>query len=425
MCSSPSCQNNPLDTIAQLETNKYRNNQKKELNPIQKRARSKYLSLSLVGELYSLNSPLKSSYGRSLACCNTVEVEDGIAKSQYCKNRWCLVCSRIKTAVSIQKYKKSLDDEITNPYFVTLTIPNIPANFLEPKLKEMMDELKKIVWKRNKQFQRQIAKEGEKGYIPKLKCVAKYECTYNSIRHDFHPHIHIIVSSKESAKFLVNEWFLRFPKASTKAQDFRQADEDSKLELFKYTAKLMSQIEDFEKGKKEVGKIYVEALDIIYRAFRKKRTLRAYGFKLDIAETFEDDELEAVTEVDAGDGVYIYNKQASDWINTRTGEFLAMWILTSREKYFKKSIISDTGKTFITKKLNSDDLEALIDGYRFKPRFKGKFKDKYSLVTMLDQCKSEMFTFECELWDQVKALGFDDSEGEFVVKLKREMENFR
>jgi len=143
------CSSSPirLDTKAQVGTHP----PKQELSAIQKRAKSKFLSYGLVKALYSLDSPLKHAYGRSLGCTKDMEVENGVARSTYCKNRWCLTCARIRTAVLIEKYKETLDDEFYNPYFVTLTVPNVSAEGLEKKVVEMFKTFKTVIEKRKKQ----------------------------------------------------------------------------------------------------------------------------------------------------------------------------------------------------------------------------------------------------------------------------------
>ena len=399
-----------LDNIAQVGTNP-------SLSAIQKRARSKFLSYRLVKALANLDSPLKSSYIRSLSCCNEVEVENGVAKSKYCKNRWCFTCARIKTAVLIDKYKDSLDNELPDAYFVTLTIPNCKAGQLRYKVDEMYQEFKRISEKHKKRFQRGQEKQ-------KLKCVTKLECTYNAKRHDFHPHFHIIVNSKESAKYLKSEWLSRFPSTKSVAQDIRKADEGSKLELFKYTAKVMSQIEEFEKGNDSQKPIFVEALDVIYRALRKKRTLRAYGFRLEISEDFNDEDLKAVTKVKAEDGEYEYFADHKDWINKETGEFLSLWIATSRERKFVKNIIPHSGRKFLKKWLTVSDIIDLVENYRLEISFRSKRR----LIDYFNYSKLgeyELGNFEQHMFKKVKSMNFDDDFQQFRYKLHKFLESKR
>ncbi|MEM6696767.1 MAG: protein rep [Bacteroidota bacterium] len=395
-----------LDTIAQLDTGSSKcccKNQ--ELNAIQKRARSKFLSYNLIKKLYELDSPLKSSYGRSLGCTDKVEVVNGVATSRYCKNRFCLVCARIRTAVLLEKYKKSLEEEITDPYFLTLTLPNVKAYELADCIKQMFKTFVKIKEKYKRRFSR-------KTEDIELKAVVKLECTFNSKRVDFNPHLHVIVNTKHVGKYMRSEWLERYPTASKKAQDLRKADENSKIELFKYSTKLMSQIEDFENGKDKVKPIIVESLDVIFRALHKVRTLRAYGFKLEVDESFGDEDLQAVTHVQKDDGEFDYTPEACDWINKETGEMLAEWQAGERERFFVRHMYS-TGQKFLKKWLTMSDITDFIEKYRLLAGFRNH--QDYALYMKTDL--NVYATFVNESFRDCQKMGFDDDFGRFNDKL--------
>ena len=211
----------PFNTIAQVDTeSKIAKNStiKKEtsLSNLQKRARSKFLSDSMLKELYKIDSPLKSSYGRSLKCCEVLRVEEGVAYGKYCKNRYCLVCSRIKTAVLCEKYQASINENFPNAYFVTLTVPNVQAIMLDEEINRLQKLFLQIQRKRKTRHQRKKVKS-------KFKAISKIECTYNHIREDFHPHLHIIAEGLSTAKYIVKEWLQRNPKSEEVAQDYRKA----------------------------------------------------------------------------------------------------------------------------------------------------------------------------------------------------------
>jgi hypothetical protein len=380
-------------------------------NSIQKRARSKFLSNSIVNELYKLDSPLKSSYGRSIKCCDSLNVENGTVYGKYCKNRYCLVCARIKTAVLCEKYKEPIKQNFNDPYFVTLTVPNVRGIALSMKIKEMFKDFKKLQEKHKKRHQR--------GQInTKMKAIVKLECTYNQEREDFHPHLHIITNTLETANFILEEWLQRNKKSKRIAQDVRKADENSIMELFKYSTKLMSDIKDYESGKAlGKGNIVVEAMDVMFRAMHKKRTLRTYGFRLEIKEEFSEEDLKAYTVTEVVEGEYQFN--VSDWVEKIEGELLADWQPGHREKKFKESIKS-IGKKFLPKYSNTSVIIDLLESYRLQCGFSShKYLTGYLLIN--DQ---ELRIFEDTAYGELKIRGFDDTQEEFASKLHKYLDKF-
>jgi hypothetical protein len=406
-----------FNTIAQVDTglNLPKNNttkEKQKLTSLQKRARSKFLSDAMIKELHKLDSPIKSSYGRSLGCCETINVSEGIAYGKYCKNRYCLVCSRIKTAVLCSKYKETISENFKNPYFVTLTVKNVKAESLEGEIKRIQGVLLQLQRKRKTRHQRGKVKT-------KFKAIAKVECTYNQAREDFHPHLHLIVEGLSTAKYIVKEWLQRNTSSREVAQDYRKADTNSLMEIFKYSTKLMSDIRDYERGKKQgKGELVIEALDVMFRALHRKRTLRTYGFKLKIKEDFTEEDLKGFTEVENEEGIYNFIK--CDWVNKKSGEMLTNWEPGKKEEHFRKSI-KVIGKKFLPKYADRTTIIDLLESYRLKCGFRS-----YNYLTgYLIIHNEELRSFEITSYEELKRRGFDDDYQKYINKLHRYLDKFQ
>lgn len=406
----------PFNTLAQLDTgSKIAKNsttkKQNSLSNLQKRARSKFLSDSMVKELYEIDSPLKSSYGRSLECSRIIKVEEGIAYGKYCKNRYCLVCARIKTAVLCEKYKNPIFQNFPNGYFVTLTVPNVKGIMLDEEIKRLQKLFLQIQRKRKTRHQRGKVRS-------KFKAISKIECTYNHIREDFHPHLHIICEGLATAKYIVKEWLQRNPKSEEAAQDYRKADENSIMEIFKYSTKLMSDINDYEKGKeKGKGQIVIEAMDVMFRAMHRKRTLRTYGFRLKIDEDFTEEDLKAFTEVDCEEGRYDFINY--DWVNKESGEMLTNWEPGPKEENFKDSI-KTTGKKFLKKYAKTSDIIDLVESYRLQCCFSShQYCTGYLLIH-----NEELRSFEVTAYEELQRSGFDDTYHQFISKLYKYLDRF-
>ena len=157
---------------------------KKGQSVIDKKATAKYLARGIVSQLANIkDSPLIKSYVRSLYCAGTITVEGGKPRSTYCKNRFCLVCSRIYTARYINAYQPIIESQMATPFFVTLTRPNVTAEGL---IQEVIDMFK--LWQKlYNRYRRHAHRRGVK-----FKAVLRMECTFN-LHTGFNPHFHILL----------------------------------------------------------------------------------------------------------------------------------------------------------------------------------------------------------------------------------------
>lgn len=301
-----------------------------------KRARAKYFTFGLMFNMINLDSELKESYWNTYYCASELVQEGNKITSKYCKNRWCLVCNRIRTAVNIKKYSEEIRSWGDERFFITLTIPNVKAEFLRGTIDDML---------RNFYLIRRVIQE-RRGL--KFLGIRKLECTYNPERDDYHPHFHCIVKGKEVAEMLQVEWLKRYPEAEEFCQDVRQGDEGSMMELFKYFTKVISSRAGKNKGGNKVSiefrrKIYVNALDNIFCSIRGRRTFQNFGFK---AKNIDEEKIETVEVDKICDKIQYYNweKELHDWINVDTGELLTGYKPTeAMEKLLNEGIVIDLG----------------------------------------------------------------------------------
>lgn len=279
-----------------------------------KRARHKYFTYGLVVPLMKLGSPLEQSYRNTYYCCRMLAERNGEVTGSYCKNRWCTVCNRIRTAILINTYKPVLDSW-DDKYFVTLTIPNVPTGRLSSAIDGMETEFGKV----KQVFYRQHKRKRKKRDTP-LIGFRKLECTYNPERCDYHPHYHIIVRGEETAKELLVEWLRRYPEAVEWAQDVQKADDDSVMELFKYFTKLIT------KTKGKGSAVFIRPLDVIFQAMRRRRTFHNFGFKHEVVEdepiSEEAEELAEKIEGEAVTVVYEWVQELTDWVEKQLGRVL-------------------------------------------------------------------------------------------------------
>lgn len=264
-----------------------------------KRARAKYLSYSLANKLLESNpeSYLKQSYVAS-TFCNSVLIQKGKELTgTYCKNRWCAVCNRIRTAVLINGYEPIIR-KLDNPQFVTLTKQTVVSGKLKESIKFMCDSFRKIL-------------QSREGRRRKIRGVRKAECTVRPNGH-YHYHFHVVIEGKDNAQWLVKEWLKSMGSlADAKAQDIRFADEKSMKELFKYFTKLTV------KGESKL--IDYKRMDLIFNALKGKRVYQPFGGVKPVSEE--------ITEVDSEEYTFleeyerIWNWEVNDWIN-EAGECL-------------------------------------------------------------------------------------------------------
>jgi len=278
---------------------------------LQKRARAKYLTDSIAYSLYynCPTSPLLKQYQNTMYCSTNLIIKDNKVNTKYCKNRFCINCNRNRMANNINSYKEPLEN-LGDLYFVTLSVRTVREEILRKTIKDMNKTFLLIRHNNRKRFNG----------------VKKIETTFRPITDLYHPHFHIIMSGKENAEKLVQEWLSYYPNdkknelsCAITGQNIKKADSNSFIELFKYTTKIIQQ--DFD-TKNRV--IYIKALDIILQAMHKIRSFQSFGtikIKKETSDTYIDLEFNQELEKYENEE-FIWEKQMTDWVSKETGEQL-------------------------------------------------------------------------------------------------------
>jgi hypothetical protein len=290
-----------LDTLAQPGTNP----KKSGKNTLKRRAVAKFITNEILYGLVDQDSTLNKTYWNSFHCSGTLLQDGKKITGKYCNNRWCIVCNRIRTAKMINGYMPTIKKEIINPFFVTLTVPNVGGEVLKVTVRKMLANFIRInhLFRYRRDF--------------RIRGIRKIECTYNATENSFHPHFHLIIDGEQAAAELINAWLKAYPEAKRFAQDMRPADDGSMIELFKYTTKLTTKNDIHREGEQVEIKINPKALDVIFKALYKIRTFQPIGIKkVPVIEDIEElqaelfDDLKALT-VD----VWNYEQAVSDWVS--------------------------------------------------------------------------------------------------------------
>jgi hypothetical protein len=261
-----------------------------------KRAKAKYLTNAFVKELITLDSPLKKSYINTLYCSSELKQDGDKITGKYCKNRWCMVCNRIRVGKCINGYMPELE-KLTDPQFVTLTIPNVKKEALREATRGMILTFGAIYKKMHRWCKQNRIK---------LMGIRKMECTYNPNEDSYHPHFHFIIEGKTVAEKILAEWLERNPTAALAAQNIKPADVNSMKELFKYFTKVVTK-----------RAIYIPAMDVIFRAIKGFKIYQPFGIR---PVNDEPDDLEAVSIEINPDLLGWWKWKGMDWYHTKTGE---------------------------------------------------------------------------------------------------------
>ena len=194
---------------------------------MQKRNKNKWFGYHLSGMLYYGNphSSLGKSYRNSFWCNNMLEVDaEGMVRGKYCKNRWCPICQRNKMGLLINTYGPRLE-KCEELWFVTLTRPNVKEDGLKAEVQTYQS-----LW-------REISSSRTYRLFMKMEVIGirKFECTYHATEflkdgspdpwfNTYHPHLHLLVSSKDFALFILSQWLQLNPDCSREAQNIRKVD---------------------------------------------------------------------------------------------------------------------------------------------------------------------------------------------------------
>ena len=304
-CVTPNNLGGSLDTLAQLD----HNTPNRAIQTLQKRAVSKYFTNEILYPLIDLKNTRQQSYWNTYHCVKTLhQTPDGKCIAKYCKNRWCIVCNRIRTGILINSYLPVIQ-KWAEPRFVTLTLPTVDFENLPERITKLGKDFSVL----SRRIQRQFG-SGE--------MMRKFEITWNYKTKQYHPHYHVLQDGVRNSEALVEGWLHDHPEANVLAQDNRKADKNTVIEMFKYMTKMWKRI-DNEDTLKEVRVLPYppEIMDNIFSVMHRKRTIQTYGglkkhsedFNPDIATVFLSEEREGITFWD-------WEQELRTWVDYTTGE---------------------------------------------------------------------------------------------------------
>ncbi len=274
-----------------------------------KRARVKFLTEALAVGLANVpGSKLTKSYWNTFYCSSILHKKGDSLTGKYCKNRWCLVCCRIRSAQLIKQYAPVLESW-PDKHLVTLTVPNCSGAELvatKEQMKAGFDRIRHTFQMQHRRGQRPAP----------LVALRKLEATHNPDRNDYHPHYHLVVPDLASANELRAAWLGQFPSAQWKGQDVRPANAGAAHELFKYFTKLVT-----TQSKERF--IRLAPLNVIFEAIAGGRTFQVFGIQAPKPdEQLVDEEATALAEELNIDAVFEWVQAQADWIDKESGEML-------------------------------------------------------------------------------------------------------
>jgi plasmid rolling circle replication initiator protein Rep len=168
-----------------------------------KRARAKYTQQKLLLSLLKLDTKYLKKYDSALYCSSVIQQKGNKLTSRFCNQRFCNICNRNRTAKLIKGYADTIS-ALPDPRFLTLTVKNVPGEYLRGTIRSMIYSIKKM-----QDLRRKIGKE-------KIVGIRKLEVTYNPDLNEYHPHFHFIVSGEYIANEIIEDWLNRNPTANRK-----------------------------------------------------------------------------------------------------------------------------------------------------------------------------------------------------------------
>jgi len=298
-------------------------NQKKLLKKVKRKAQTTHTAVNLLR--YNSKTKIEKQYQRAIKCGDQILCQDGILKQTfYCDLKFCKICSNIRTAKNINKYKPQIEEieqkTGKKSVFLTLTRQTIQCY--------NVDEIK-AVKKENLKFFSFLRKNIHRDRKNNPQSIFKYygiirneEKHFNENNH-LHLHYHLICTSIEIAQYVMNEWVEWHNKqekdrCNINAQNIQNLDEKGFLECFKYSTKLEYKSNNEEKEE------YYKNLNIIFEADNNQKLMVVSGDFSKPIESINPEDLKAdiINDFKASDGVYIFDLKLLNYINAETGEFL-------------------------------------------------------------------------------------------------------
>lgn len=210
-------------------------------------------------------------------------------KSNFCKNRFCPMCSwrktkkdSLKISIIMEYIKREFGYEFI---FLTLTAPNVSGEKLNDEIKDFNKAFKRL-------SERKEFIKINKGYVRKL------EITYNKKENTYHPHFHVIIAVNKSyftdKTYLSKKKFLELWKECKRDKTITQVDvrkiDTSDKKAISEIAKYGAKDSDYT--------VSQEVFDIFYNALKGKKLITYNKIFKEILEIYNHGELDYLKEID-------------------------------------------------------------------------------------------------------------------------------
>lgn len=322
---------NSLNTLAQTGTKKTITKAKpqkivkgngtetRQTSVLANRAKRKMITqkliLSLVDVANKKGQPERAqAYWNTYHCQTRITSANGRLYGNYCKNRFCTLCSGIRKAEIINKYLPIVETW-ADPHFITLTVKAVPAKWLTGRIKNVLRAFRRIIDRHKKRHNR------GKGIL--LKGIKSLECNFNPVARTYNPHLHLIVPDKATAETIIAEWLSLWTDkfASKVAQKARRVEDTTRdlIEIIKYGSKIFTDPTMKKKSKRKVSPfIYVSAFDNIICAMQSHRVFDRFGFNLPKTNKPKGGKHTIVSDYEE----LIFDPMLNDWINPESEQML-------------------------------------------------------------------------------------------------------
>ena len=218
-----------------------------------------------------------------------------VNKSNFCKNRFCPLCSwrkARKDSLKISILLKYIQEQFKYEFiFLTLTAPNVSGDLLNDEIKKYNNSFKKLM-------QLKQVKKISKGHIRKL------EVTYNKERNDYHPHFHVMIAVTRS--YFKNKDYIKKKEWLELWQQCMNDTSITQVDVRKMNTDDSSAIAEVSKyGAKDADYlISQEVFDVFYAALKGKQLLTFSGAFKDALKLFNLGELDKYKNLDLTEYIY-------------------------------------------------------------------------------------------------------------------------
>lgn len=242
-----------------------------------------------------------------------------LSGGNFCKNRFCPVCSWLKakkTAFELLELLKVVELQEKKKFlFITLTAKNVPGNKLADEITDYNKAFKRLTdLKRIRSF--------NKG------CIRKLEVTYNEKENTFHPHFHVIMAVNSS--YFTSRDYLSKRKLLELWQQCKRDDSITQVDIKPVKMNSIYEIMEMATYSAKTSDLLQsqELFDVFYKALRGRQLLtfteifKEYKKKIEKGEIDLDEilELKALQEKAVSEILYQWQQHDKKYLETQERE---------------------------------------------------------------------------------------------------------